>query len=151
MSDTEAENDTPQVAGNDDASATSSGVAAAAPQNPPPDENEGADENEGDDADDDDDQGDDDDDQGESDLLDNISKEIMLHFYSSPLNKDEIISNVFQINKTQDAKKIMEDIEAGLFYITTASSDKDQKDYKKSKKKLSIQGENIYNKNTKIY
>lgn len=135
MSDKKGENDTPQLAGNDDASATSSQVPATTPENPPPDVDEG----------------DDDDDQGESDLLDNISKEIMLHFYSSPLNKDEIISNVFQINKTQDAKKIMEDIEAGLFYITTASSDKDQKDYKKSKKKLSIQGENIYNKNTKIY
>lgn len=135
MSDTEAENNT-GVEGNDDASATSSGVATTTLQNPPPAENE-------------DDEGDDD--QGESDLLDNVSKEIMLHFYSSPLNKDEIISNVFQINKTQDAKKIMEDIEAGLFYITSASSDKDQKDYKKSKKKISIQGENIYNKNTKIY
>lgn len=135
MSDQKGENDTPQVAGNDDPSATSSQVPAPTPANPPPDVDED----------------DDDDDQGESDLLDNISKEIMLHFYSSPLNKDEIISNVFQINKTQDAKKIMEDIEAGLFYITTASSDKDQKDYKKSKKKLSIQGENIYNKNTKIY
>lgn len=127
--------DTSQVAGNDDASETSSKVATTTPENPPPDVDEGND----------------DDDQGESDLLDNISKEIMLHFYSSPLNKDEIISNVFQINKTQDAKKIMEDIEAGLFYITIASSDKDQKDYRKSKKNLSIQGENIYNKNTKIY
>ena len=147
MSDTEAENDTPQVAGNDDASATSSEVAAAAPENPPPDENEGADA----DDDDDNDQGDDDDDEGDDDLLDNISKEIIMHFYTSPLNKDEIISNVFQIKKTQDAKKIMEDIESGLFFITTASSSKDQEFYRKSKKKISIQGEDIYNNKKKIY
>ena len=74
-----------------------------------------------------------------------------MHFYTSPLNKDEIISNVFQINKTQDAKKIMEDIESGLFFITTASSCKDQEFYRKSKKKISIQGEDIYNNKKKIY
>tara|TARA_B100000123_G_C25686576_1_gene408886 strand:+ start:533 stop:979 length:447 start_codon:yes stop_codon:yes gene_type:complete len=148
MSDQEAKNDTSSddltkaaASDNNDANATS-GSANTIPENEPENENE--------DNDDEDDNEDDDLD-SEYDLLDNVSKEIMMHFYTSPLNKDEIISNVFQINKTQDAKKIMEDIESGLFFITNASSSKDQEVYRKSKKKISIQGENLYNKNKKIY